>query len=127
MNIQNISKATAGSPPVTHASSISNVSASNEAKLLTEFKLTADSSKARAQPAVTSEQLSNAVSNINQAMRLSNRNLQFSVDPDTKMTVVKLTDTETGEVIRQFPSEEALAIAHSIDNFQQGLLLKQQA
>jgi len=36
-------------------------------------------------------------------------------------------DTETGDVIRQFPSEDMLAISRSIDRFQQGLLLKQKA
>jgi uncharacterized FlaG/YvyC family protein len=30
-------------------------------------------------------------------------------------------------VIRQFPSEEALAISKAIDRIQQGLLLKQEA
>lgn len=125
MNIQNIGNSTVVSPPVVHVGNKSTVAARDETKPTP--KLTVDTTKANAKSAATSEQLSNAVSNINQAMRLSNRNLQFSVDPDTKMTVVKLTDTDTGEVIRQFPSEEALAIAHSIDHFQQGLLLKQQA
>ncbi len=78
---------------------------------------------------VIPEQLNNAVAVINQVMRESNSSLQFSVDTDTKVPVVKLLDTKTGEVIRQIPSEETLAISHSIDLFQQqhGLLLKQEA
>ena len=80
-------------------------------------------------PPVSSEQLKHAVAVINQVMRESNNSLQFSVDADTKIPVVKLTDTKTGEVIRQIPSEETLAISRSIDQFQQrqGLLLKQEA
>jgi len=67
------------------------------------------------------------VDGINKTLLQSNKNIQFSVDSDTKKTVIKLTDTETGDVIRQYPSKEALAIAQSIDQIQQGLLLKQKA
>lgn len=73
------------------------------------------------------EQLKNVVDNINRALKQSNKNLEFSVDTDTKKQLVKLVDTETGDVIRQFPSEEALAISRAIDQFQQGLLLQQEA
>ncbi|MBY0341663.1 MAG: flagellar protein FlaG [Rhodocyclaceae bacterium] len=52
--------------------------------------------------------------------------LQFSIDETTAKTVVRVTDASTGELIRQLPSEEALAIARSLDKMQ-GLLLKQQA
>ena len=75
----------------------------------------------------TAEQLSDAVRQINKAMQQSNRNLEFSMDEDTHRLVVRLTDTETGELIRQIPSEETLAISRSIDEFQQGFLLKQKA
>ena len=78
-------------------------------------------------PQAASEKLKKVVEDINRAMQQSNRNLEFSVDASTKHVVVKMTDTETGEVIRQFPSEEALAISRSIGEFQQGMLLKQKA
>ncbi|MBZ0068923.1 MAG: flagellar protein FlaG, partial [Thiobacillus sp.] len=38
-----------------------------------------------------------------------------------------MLDTSTGQLIRQYPSEEALAISRGIEQFQQGLLLKQKA
>ncbi|QLQ02359.1 MAG: flagellar protein FlaG [Thiobacillus sp.] len=41
--------------------------------------------------------------------------------------MVKMVDTSTGQLIRQFPSEETLAISRGIEQFQQGLLLKQKA
>lgn len=75
----------------------------------------------------TAAQLQNVVDNINKVLKESNKNLEFSVDAETRKTLVKLIDTNTGEVIREFPSKEALAIAHSIDQFQQGLLLRQKA
>lgn len=52
--------------------------------------------------------------------------IQFSVDTDSGKTVVKVVDRGTQEVIRQFPSKEALEIAGALDRFQ-GLLVKQQA
>lgn len=75
----------------------------------------------------SAEQLKQAVENINRAMRLSGRDLEFSLDTEASRVVVKMTDSETGEVIRQIPSEETLAISRSIGEFQQGLLLRQQA
>jgi len=75
----------------------------------------------------TPEQLKDAVRVINQAMQQANQSLAFSVDSSTKQTVVKLTDTSTGEVIRQFPTQQTLAISQSIDQYQRGLLLTQKA
>lgn len=53
-------------------------------------------------------------------------NLEFSIDEATEKRVVKVIDSTTGDVIRQFPSEEALAIAQSLDRLK-GLLLQQKA
>lgn len=72
-------------------------------------------------------QLRNAVDGINKFMQQSNRNIRFSVDADTQKTVVKLVDSDTGDLIRQYPSKEVLEISKSIENMQQGMLLKQQA
>lgn len=52
--------------------------------------------------------------------------IQFSLDEDTGRTVVKMIDTRTDEVLRQFPSEEMLAISRSIDRMQ-GLLVNRKA
>jgi flagellar protein FlaG len=77
------------------------------------------------QPTVA--QLESAVHDLNQSMKANSSNLAFSIDPDTEQTVVKLMDSSTGEVIKQFPSKEAIAIAKAIGDIQQGLLLKQKA
>jgi flagellar protein FlaG len=73
------------------------------------------------------EQMAQAVSKINKAMQVANQGLEFSLDPDTKEPIVRVVDGATGEVIRQIPSEETLAIARAIDQFQQGLLLRAEA
>jgi flagellar protein FlaG len=63
---------------------------------------------------VSKEELSSAVSKLN-AGPLSN-SFSFSTDPDTDLSVVKITDKATGDVIRQLPSKEALALASAIDS-----------
>lgn len=92
-----------------------------------ELELPKAAVKPAAEQQPSPEQLKNVVDNINRALKQSNRNLEFSVDTDTNKQLVKLVDTETGDVIRQFPSEEALAISRAIDQFQQGVLLQQEA
>ena len=59
---------------------------------------------------------------VNRQIQAAVPNLRFSVDQDTGKTVVRIVDTDTGETIRQVPSEELLAISASIDRLQ-GLLL----
>lgn len=72
-------------------------------------------------------QLRESLTYVNRALQQSNKNLEFTVDSDTERPVVKLVDSETGEVIRQIPTDEALAISRAIDDFQQGFLIRQQA
>ncbi len=72
-------------------------------------------------------QLKGAVDSMNNAMRQAHQSLEFSVDAASHTTVVKMTDTETGQVISQFPSDAALAISRSIEQLQAGALLQRKA
>ncbi len=64
---------------------------------------------------------------INKAIQTFSRNLEFSFDDAAVgKTVVKVVDKETGDMIRQIPSEETLAIAKALDRLQ-GLLIRQNA
>ncbi|HMV17511.1 MAG TPA: flagellar protein FlaG [Zoogloea sp.] len=74
----------------------------------------------------TPEQLNQAVKQIQDVIKQTAQSLQFSIDKDSGMTVVKVVDTESKKVIRQIPSEEVMAIAKALDKLQ-GLLVKQQA
>ncbi len=98
-----------------------NGAAQTESKAVADFPV----HNSPRQPSVA--ELKNAVETLNKAMQQSNQNLEFSVDTETDKVVVKMVDTSTGQLIRQFPSEEALAISRGIEQFQQGLLLKQKA
>ncbi|MHB1052968.1 MAG: flagellar protein FlaG [Thiobacillus sp.] len=78
-----------------------------------------------AQP-VTQEAVAAAAQSTNAYMQSVSSSLRFSLDQDTGHTVVRMIDTETEEVLRQFPSEEMLAISKSIDRMQ-GLLINREA
>ena len=55
-----------------------------------------------------------AIAQINQVLRTQNNSLQFEIDKTSGKTVVRVIDEDTNEVLRQFPSEEVLAIARAI-------------
>ena len=71
-------------------------------------------------------QVNDVVDHINQAIQSLSRNLNFSVDKDTGITVVKVLDTETNQLIRQIPGDEILSIAKAIDTLR-GLIIRQKA
>jgi len=81
-----------------------------------------------------STQLTEAVSNINNYVQNVNRDLQFSIDETTERVVIKVLDSTTEEVIREIPSEEALALARYLTEQQEtestqpeGLIIQVQA
>ena len=73
-------------------------------------------------PAQAPLTMNEAIATANKAMRALSNGLEFVIDPESKKVVVRVVDNETRQVIRQFPSEEILSIARSIDRMQ-GLLL----
>lgn len=86
-----------------------------------------------AQQAVSQQQAPNkhaveqAVQEIKQAVAaMSSTDLSFSIDGDTKQTVVRVVDTQTGHMVRQIPAQEVIDIAKAMDRAQ-GLLLRQKA
>lgn len=56
-----------------------------------------------------------ATAQIERYMRSAGRDLQFRVDDDIGRVVVSVRDSDTGELIRQIPSEAALRIAKSLE------------
>lgn len=72
------------------------------------------------------EAVKQAAESINEFIKSTSRNLQFSVDKETGIVVVKVVDKETGDVIRQIPGEETLAIAKNLDSVQ-GVLIRSKA
>lgn len=63
-------------------------------------------------------QIESAVAEISEFLQAQNRQLAFSVDEGSQRSVVKVTDSASGEVIRQIPSEEVLELSKRIRDLQ---------
>ena len=61
------------------------------------------------------QNLKEAVSLLNQQMSAGNRDLGFRMDDVLNAPVVTVRSDQTGEVIRQIPTEVVVRIAHSIE------------
>ncbi|WP_085577891.1 MULTISPECIES: flagellar protein FlaG [unclassified Pseudomonas] len=57
-----------------------------------------------------------AVQEIEKFVQSIKRNLEFSIDENSGKVIVKVIASETGEVVRQIPSAEALKLADSLAN-----------
>jgi flagellar protein FlaG len=62
------------------------------------------------------EALKVAVQEIEKFVQSVRRNLEFSIDEASGKVIVKVIASETGEVVRQLPSAEALKIADSLQS-----------
>ena len=60
---------------------------------------------------LTPASLESAVGEINESLVGQSVGVRFEVDSDTDRLVVKVVDRDSGELIRQIPSEEVLRIA----------------
>ncbi|MDD0996403.1 flagellar protein FlaG [Pseudomonas sp. TNT2022 ID1044] len=62
------------------------------------------------------DDLQKAVTDIQEFVQAAQRKLDFSIDDSSGRIVVKVIATETGDVIRQIPSETALKLAQSLSD-----------
>lgn len=62
------------------------------------------------------KRLDQAVQRLNEQMQNGQRELGFSVDNKTDKLIVKVTNKETGELVRQIPAEAVVKMAQSIDS-----------
>jgi flagellar protein FlaG len=104
-NIQSTSQALEGAKASTRASVV--VPNANPEPVQTES--TKDVSQDN-----SAQNLQGAVSQINDYVQNLQRSLLFTVDEASGKDVVTVLDSETDEVIRQYPSEEILAIARRL-------------
>ena len=74
----------------------------------------------------TVEQVKQAVDRINEMMQNGKQTLSFQIDDDSGRMVIKVTDAQTKEVIRQIPSEETLNFAQYVDGLV-GLIFNKKA
>lgn len=73
----------------------------------------------------STENLVNLVDQANHAMQSRSSTLKFTMAEGTDTYVVRIEDSETGELIRQIPSEQMIAIAKALDELKQGSVLEE--
>jgi flagellar protein FlaG len=70
---------------------------------------------------LSTDKIKAAVDELSSFAKASSRQLAFSVDESSDRPVVKVTDTESGKVIRQIPSEEVLKLSERLRDLQSDL------
>jgi len=70
------------------------------------------------------EQLEQMAQQLQDFMGEMNRSLQFKVDEDSGRDVIKVLDKTSGEVIKQYPSEEVLSLVSKLSE-SAGILIDQ--
>ena len=65
-------------------------------------------------PAPPSADLSRAIAVLNRFLADSQRSFRFQVDDASGRTIVRIVNPETGEVVRQIPSDDVLAAARAL-------------
>ena len=70
------------------------------------------------------QNLDEAIRLLNEQAAANGRGLNFSLDEKLNRQVIIVKKTETGEVVRQIPTDVAIRVAHNIEDIK-GLLLDQ--
>ena len=127
MSIQSVGASNSQYAPAVQTASVSAARKADASPEAARLQTPQDAAQAdKAAPLPSSEELNQAVKQIQDVITKSANSLQFSIDEDLGVSIVKVVDTESKKVLRQIPSEEVLKIAKALDTLQ-GLLVKQQA
>lgn len=81
---------------------------------------TADKVKTK-QP-LTQEQLVKVAQQLQDFVGNMNRGLEFSVDTDSGRDVIKVIDKNSGDLVKQFPSEEVLTLVANLSDMVGGFI-----
>ena len=98
--------------PVSEVSAIQNRSGnSSDSQEVTVIK----DRSVEGQQVIDAKELGEVVQKANQNMQAAQRDINFSVDKESGITVIKIIDIATEEVIRQIPNEETLSFARHLN------------
>ncbi len=89
----------------------SNTESLERVQVLNEQIKQAEAENTSEEPTVlTSQQLDKVAQQLQEFAGEMNRGLQFLVDKDSGRDVIKVIDKSTGDLVKQFPSEEVLQL-----------------
>lgn len=121
MNIPNATAVPPAPPRITTPDSASNPRLSTGSDKAPALQAQDASRTNRPDADINTDNLLEAVRQVEKFVALANSEIKFSIDEDTGMSIVRVIDKSTDQVIRQIPSEEVVAIARTLDKLQ-GLL-----
>jgi len=98
-----------------------NESISTARVIKQKSKATNDSQSLDSQP-LKNEQLKKVAQQLQDFVGELNKSLEFSVDEDSGRDVIKVFDKDTGDLIKQFPSEEVLTLVSKLSEMVGGLV-----
>lgn len=61
------------------------------------------------------QNLQEAIERLNQQVKANGRDLSFQMDETIDRPIITVRNIETGEVVRQIPSEEIIRMAHTLE------------
>ena len=76
--------------------------------------------------ALSTENVEKALETTNAALQSANNSLRFQMDKALKHPIVSVVDQNSGEVLRQFPSEEMVRVSRNIDSLR-GVIFDQRS
>lgn len=92
------------------AAAVMPVKTANKSEVTPFFSNTAEKSNTLEKVELSPENLEKVVQQLQDFMGEMNRSLQFKVDEDSGRNVIKVIDKESGDLVKQYPSEEVLGI-----------------
>ncbi len=72
---------------------------------------TQPAAQASSEPVVREEPLENVVAQMNEYFQMEQRDLRFNVDEESGLTIIRVVDRTTGDLIRQIPEDIFLQLA----------------
>jgi flagellar protein FlaG len=71
---------------------------------------------------LTAQQLEKVAQQLQQFVGEMNRGLEFSVDTDSGRDVIKVIDKNSGDLVKQYPSEEVLSLVANLSDMVGGFV-----
>lgn len=113
---------------LTRLSATSNALSQQKAPLLSVVANSRDSGIPAAEPAVVLKRDNAIIPNatelqgLNELLQQHQQHLAFSIDEGSGATVMRVIDTDSGDIIRQMPTESWLKLAQELAGSTSGLL-----
>ena len=114
MNEVNISKAANFAAIGASSTGASDSQQVKSGKSLPGSEVKVQEEQAKESPKLSVEELETEVDQVNSFVQSIQRDLEFTVDKELDRTVVKVTDAESGEIIRQIPEDIFLELARRL-------------